>query len=99
MASHDHHLRKPRVKPLDQITSYFASPDQPEFALRYADIASDDHEAYLSRIYQNMLGRPPDPAGMAYWLALMESGQLDRASVVRYVALDTEFVNRYPYRP
>ncbi|MFW2381565.1 MAG: ELWxxDGT repeat protein [Acidimicrobiales bacterium] len=84
---------------LDQITTYFANDEQPEFLRRYEDIATDDHRAYLSRIYHNMLGRSPDSAGFSYWLAFMASGELDRAGVVRYVALDTEFINRYPYRP
>ena len=32
-------------------------------AARYAGIAPDDHAGYLTRVYRNMLDRPPDPGG------------------------------------
>jgi hypothetical protein len=82
---------------LDQITGWFANPGQPEFAIQYADIAADDHEAFLERVYNNMLGRVPDPAGFAYWLGLMNDGSLTRPGVVRYIGTDTEFIRSYPY--
>ncbi len=56
-------------------------------------------------MYQNVLLRDPDPVGYAYWLDRIkgtnDSGtnpdlrKFDkRGSVVFYVALDVEFVNR-----
>ncbi len=82
---------------IDQITAYFSDPLQTEFVKFYEDIPGDDHEAYLARVYQNMLGRPADPDGFAYWLNLMETDQLDRGSVVRWVALNEEFILRNNY--
>ena len=83
---------------LSDIIEWFASPDQLEFAAQYADIAPDDNAAYLERVYDNMLGRVPDAGGFEYWRGLMDSGTLNRAQVVLYVGLDTEFINRFPYR-
>jgi hypothetical protein len=80
------------------IIEWFASPDQVEFARQYADIALDDHGSYLGRVYDNMLGRVPDSGGFDYWRSLMDDGTLNRAQVVLYVGLDTEFINRFPYR-
>jgi hypothetical protein len=80
------------------IIEWFASPDQPEFAAQYADIDPDDNAAYLTRVYNNMLGRVPDAGGFEYWRSLMDDGALNRAQVVLYVGLNTEFINRFPYR-
>jgi hypothetical protein len=80
------------------IIEWFASPEQVEFARQYADIAPSDHAAYLERVYDNMLGRVPDSSGFNYWRSMMDDGTLNRARVVLYVGLDTEFVNRFPYR-
>ena len=82
-----------------EIATYFANDLLSEFHDTYKDIPPNDHEAYLTRIYRNMLARGPDPGGFDYWLALMDAGVLDRGGVVRWVALNTEFINRYPYRP
>lgn len=32
-----------------------------------AVFAANSHEAYISKLYQNVLGRPGEPAGLAYW--------------------------------
>ena len=82
-----------------EITSFFSSNEQPEFVKFYEDIAPHDHEAYLTRVYRNMLGRTPDPDGFNYWLGLMQDRTLDRGGVVRFVALNPEYVRRFPYLP
>ena len=84
---------------LGDITAWFATEDQPEFAAAYADIPAADHEGYLSRVYNNMLGRTPDAEGFEYWLAKMDDGTLDRAGVVQYVAVNYEFIANYPFIP
>ncbi len=91
----DVHLREQQT--VKQITQFFASPAQPEFVKFYSDIAPGDHRAYLTRVYQNMLTRTPDQAGLEYWLGKMNEGTLDRGGVVRFVALNPEFVALYPY--
>lgn len=74
-----------------------------EFQRLYgADVSDED---FLTRVYQNVLLREPDPTGYAYWLDQLQGtnnsglnpglGKFDdRGGVVFYVALDVEFVNR-----
>ncbi len=88
-----------QVIDLAGITHWFANPLQPEFAAQYEDIPENDHEAYLRRVYFNMLGRQPDEDGFQYWKSLMDNGALDRAQVVRWVSVNAEFENRFPYGP
>jgi hypothetical protein len=74
-----------------------------EFQNLYGEGVSD--EVFLTRVYQNVLQREPDPTGYAYWLDKLKGtnnsglnpslGKFDkRGGVVFYVALDVEFVNR-----
>lgn len=67
-----------------------------EFTGEYGTL---DNSAFLTVLYENMLGRTPDPEGFAYWLGLMDSGELTQASVVRWIVANAEFVKRYPYAP
>ncbi len=62
-----------------------------EFRNRYG---TPSNEAFLENLYLNVLGRPGDTAGVAYWLGLLNRRQLDRGGVVQYVAGDVEFTNR-----
>ena len=82
-------------KSLAEVTRFIATNDQPEFRRAYADVASN--EAFVRRIYSNMLGRPAEPGGLRYWVSQMNAG-LSRADTARFVALSPEFINRYPYR-
>jgi hypothetical protein len=75
-----------------------------EFANNYEDVSDSE---YLSRVYQNMLGRQYDQAGFNYWLDILRgtnefglnptSADLSRAEVVYYVTGGQEFINNYPY--
>lgn len=79
----------------EEITTYIATPDQPEFAAAYADVASNAQ--FLTRVYDNMLGRVPDVEGFNYWLGLMDNNGLSQAGAVRWVSESQEFENLYPY--
>jgi hypothetical protein len=41
-----------------------------------ASSPADPTGAFVTRAYQELLGRVPDPAGMAYWSGLLKQGQL-----------------------
>lgn len=56
-----------------------------------------DDEAFVQQVYRNVLGRVPDPAGSAYWLEQVRSGELAPHGVVRWIAAGNEFIDRYPY--
>lgn len=80
---------------VEDITSLIANDDQPEFRSAYDGVHTDG--AFVDRLYQNMLGRPPDPQGKEYWTDLMADG-LTRSATARWVALSPEFIRLYPYK-
>ena len=62
--------------PLDQISEAFARSS--EFRNRYGALGDG---AFVDLVYRNVLGRAPDPAGSAHWLAQMAKGA-SRGSVM-----------------
>jgi hypothetical protein len=60
-----------------------------EFARTYG--SADDHD-YIERVYENVLGRPGDPDGVAYWTDLLESGRTTRGQVMVSFSESHEFV-------
>ncbi|MCM2264161.1 MAG: DUF4214 domain-containing protein, partial [Desulfuromonadales bacterium] len=58
---------------LDNISDFFAS--SPEFQQTYGSL---NNGQFVELVYQNVLGREPDAAGLAYW-----TGQLDTAARTR----------------
>ncbi|MFP5578071.1 MAG: DUF1501 domain-containing protein [Acidimicrobiia bacterium] len=77
---------------LDVIAESFTQ--SPEFRNTYSGTSNAE---YVSRVYRNVLGRSYDEAGFRYWLGLLDSRRLTRGTLVRWVAANAEFVNRYPY--
>ena len=79
----------------------------PEFARTYAD--APDNSVFLTRVYENVLGREPDASGFDYWLDILngtnETGENptnatgDRGEVIYYVAVNPEFIESAPYLP
>lgn len=63
----------------EDIAEWFAESD--EFRIRYA---GTDFSQFLDQLYQDVLNRPPDPAGKAYWLDLLERGVVTRGTIVVY---------------
>lgn len=60
-----------------------------EFVLTYDSL---NDEAFLDLLYLNVIGRPADDEGAAYWLALMQGG-LDRGGVTLQFSESQEFKN------
>lgn len=77
---------------LDDIAEYFTRSAEFDRAYR----GTSNHE-YVSRVYRNVLGRNADAGGFAYWLGLLDQGRVSRGGVVRWVAANAEFANRYHY--
>ncbi|MEM6944352.1 MAG: DUF4214 domain-containing protein [Pseudomonadota bacterium] len=71
---------------LDRVEVIDAFTGSVEYAARYG---ADTDEAFVSLLYANVLGRAPDPAGEAYWLAQFEAG-LARADMLFYFSESTE---------
>lgn len=72
----------------------FAASD--EFRNLYGQV---DDSRFLGVMFQNMLGRAPDPAGFRYWLNEMQVKGLDKHEVVRWVTANDEFARKYPFSP
>ena len=54
--------------------------DQPETQASYSPNISD--QAFITKLYQNTLGRAPDSEGLAYWTKELQSHHIDRGHFV-----------------
>ena len=70
-----------------QVVNYFMA--SPEFQSTYGAATSD--AAFVTLLYQNVLGREPDPGGLVVWLVLLEEGVSRNAVVTGFMA-SPEFV-------
>ncbi len=84
---HDHWVKTFRSgMPLKSIADEFAKA--PEFLKRYGAISN---EAFVEKIYQNVLGRNSDSAGREHWLGLLNSGTR-RGDVIVGFSESSEFI-------
>src|SRR5690606_23838105 len=68
-----------------QIAAFFASSR--EFLTRYGRLSD---AAFVDRMYTNVLGRPPDAPGRAYWIDQLRRG-MSRGKVVLLFAFSGEY--------
>lgn len=61
----------------------------PEFANRFGSGSSN--ASFVALVYQNVLGRAPDPSGLAFWVGLLNSGQLTQATLLDSFIRGAEF--------
>lgn len=64
-----------------------------EFQSKYGAMS---HSDFVHAVYYNVLDRPADPGGYAYWLDQMNNG-LSKVDVIYWVSQSVEFINKYPY--
>ncbi len=76
---------------LVSIARFFAEGQ--EFQDTYGEI--DDGE-FVDLVYRNVLDRPADRAGRAYWLGEIEAGRMSRVFVMLHFAWSDEFVAAHP---
>lgn len=67
------------------LTSFLTSP---EFQQLYGNT---DNTAFVTLVYFNILGRQPDPVGLAYYVNLLNTGQLPRANLVYQFVQSPEY--------
>nr|MBA2281884.1 DUF4214 domain-containing protein [Acidimicrobiia bacterium] len=72
--------------PLTNISNAFASSS--EFATRYGSLGN---QAFVERVYMNVLGRSPDLAGLTYWLGQLLNGLLNRGGVMTGFSESSEY--------
>ncbi len=78
---------------LDRVAESFAT--SAEYQARYQ---GTDFGAFLDRLYRDVLGRPADPSGRAYWLAQLASGKVTRGSIVAWFTESAELKARSAVR-
>lgn len=71
--------------PTAAVADYFAN--SPEFEARYGALSDD---RFVERVYQNVMGRASDRAGLEYWTTILRSG-VDRGAVMLGFSESPEF--------
>ncbi len=64
-----------------------------EFQQRYGDLTNS---GYVDLVYANVLDRVPDDEGRAYWLGLIDRGEIDRVGIMLNFSLSDEFRRKRP---
>jgi hypothetical protein len=72
--------------PLQNISQAFAQ--SAEFIARYGSLNNND---FVALVYNNVLGRAPDPGGLAFWKGQLDSGAMTRGQVMLAFSESTEF--------
>ena len=75
--------------PLTAISDAFTNT--PEFTSRYSGV---DNPGFVRLVYQNVLQRQPDQAGLDYWTSQLDTGRLVRGGVMVLFSESPEFVSR-----
>ena len=71
---------------LNQISQSFAQ--SPEFATLYGSLTN---RGFVERIYENVLGRPGEPDGVAFWTGQLDSGARTRGQVMTGFSESSEY--------
>jgi hypothetical protein len=71
---------------LDRMATAFSS--SAEFQRRYGRLSN---RAFVEQIYTDVLGRPPDRSGVAYWTAQLDAGKRTKGTVVVGFSESNEF--------
>jgi hypothetical protein len=61
----------------------------PEFVARYGSLSG---AAFVERLYQNILGRPGEADGVAFWTGELASGRITRGVLLAQFASSNEYV-------
>ena len=61
----------------------------PEFQATYSTL---DNTQFVTQLYQNVLARAPDPAGLAGWVGALDAGLLTRGGVLLGFSDSAEFI-------
>lgn len=72
--------------PLADLATGFLS--SPEFAARFGTGLSNSD--FVTRIYQNVLARDPEPNGLAFWRGNLDSNQMTRGQVLAGISESAE---------
>lgn len=79
---------------LNDVSEFFAR--SPEFINRYGSLTNAE---FVDLIYRNVLGRPAEPAGRAFWLAALDQRTMTRGAVMVGFSESPEFVRKTGTEP
>jgi hypothetical protein len=48
-------------------------------------------QRFVTQVYRDLLNRPPEPGGLAFWTGLLDQGTLNRAQVVQGITASQEY--------
>jgi glucose/arabinose dehydrogenase len=75
--------------PIDFVAEYFSQTS--EFLARYGALNNND---FVVAVYRNVLGREPDPGGLAAWRQALDSGSYTRGQVMLGFSQSGEFLSK-----
>lgn len=70
-----------------EISDFFATSD--EFNMLYGSI---DNLAFVNAVYDNVMGRPGDAEGVAYWTGRLDRGELSRGEMMLMFSESGEYI-------
>jgi len=74
---------------LSSLSNTFAASN--EFKTRYGTLSN---QAYVELVYDNVLGRDPDPGGLAYWTGQLDAKKKSRGQVMLNFSDSNEYKNK-----
>jgi hypothetical protein len=74
---------------LYRISSHFAASS--EFTNRYGALSN---QAFVQRVYQNVLGRTPDAGGLAFWTKRLDTRAIGRGQVMINFSESSEYLGK-----
>lgn len=75
---------------LASVSDYFAQSS--EFKRNYGSLSN---KQFVALVYNNVLGRPGDQAGMDYWLKRLDSKKITRGGLMAQFSESSEFKRKY----
>ncbi len=77
----------------DNLTDEFLAADlmtSPEFTENFGDVNTLSNAEFLTQIYENVLDRTPDQAGLQFYLDLLDQGTISRALALADISVSPE---------
>jgi len=80
----------------DNLSDEFLAADlmtSPEFTANFGDVNTLSNQQFLEQIYLNVLDRPSDADGLAFYLGLLNNGEISKALALADIAVSPENTN------
>lgn len=81
----------------DNLTDEFLAQNlmtSPEFTASFGDVNNMSNLEFLQQVYENILDRTPDDAGLQFYLDLLDTNQISRSFALANISLSNENVGQ-----